>query len=120
MPLLQRSASIRAQTHSSAARGGQPVLAIRACTSDHDAAQFIRDALKELHAFLLDHDLQPTGRPFTLVHRTPTPGTRDIEVGWPTDRPFAGTGRIHSGTLPAALTGQSDQPPPDTSEQWCQ
>jgi hypothetical protein len=120
MTLLQRPASIRRPTRAPACRGGQPVLAIRACTSDVNTAQFIRDALEELHGFLLDHDLQPAGRPFTLVKRTRAPGTRDIEVGWPVDRPFAGTGRIHSGTLPAALTGRSGLPLPDTSEQWCQ
>jgi hypothetical protein len=86
---------------------GRPVLAIRARASEQDTARFVHDALEELHTFMRDHDLQPAGPPFTIVNRTPRPGTLDIEAGWPIDHPAAGTGRIHHATLPTTLTGHS-------------
>jgi hypothetical protein len=90
----------------------QAVLAVRARTSERKAAEFVADALKEIHTFMHDHDLQPTGPPFTIVNRTPRPGTLDIEAGWPIDHPVAGTGRIHGGTLPTMMTGHSSRTRP--------
>jgi hypothetical protein len=86
---------------------GQPVLAIRARTSERHAAHFVHAALEEIHAFIHDHDLQPAGPPFTIVTRTPRPGTVDVEAAWPIDQPVAGTGRIHGATLPTTLTGHT-------------
>ena len=34
-------------------------------------------------------------------------GSGDVEAGWPIDRPVAGSGRIHSGTLPTTLIGHA-------------
>ena len=87
----------------------QSVLAVRARTSERKAAAFVAEALKEIHTFLHDHDLQPAGPPFTIVNQTGRPGTIDIEAGWPIDHPVAGTGRIHAATLPTTMTGHASR-----------
>jgi hypothetical protein len=86
---------------------GYPVLAIRTRTSERQGADFVHDALEEIRTFMHDHDLQPSGPPFTIVTPTARPGTLDIEAGWPIDHPVAGAGRIHGATLPPALSGHS-------------
>jgi len=85
----------------------QPVLAVRARTSELEAAAFVADALKEIHTFIHDHDLEPAGPPFTIVNQTARSGTLDIEAGWPIDHPVPGTGRIHEATLPTTMTSHS-------------
>ena len=89
---------------------GQPILAIRAHTSERLAAQFVHDAFGELHSFIRDHDLKPAGPPFAIVNHTSKLGTLDIEAGWPINHPTAGADRIHGGTLPTPLAGHSNQP----------
>ena len=96
--------------HPPVSYGGQPILAIRAHTSERRAAGFVHDALGELHSFIRDHDLQPAGPPFTIVNPTAKPGTLDIEAVWPIDRAAAGGGRIHGGTLPTPFAGHPIQP----------
>lgn len=85
----------------------QAVLAVRARTSESDAARFVHAALAEIHAFMKDHDVAPAGPPFTIVNRTGHAGTIDVEAGWPVDRAVNAGGNVHSGTLPSALVGHS-------------
>lgn len=89
---------------------GQPILAIRAHTSERRAAEFVHDALRELHSFIRDHDLKPAGPPFTIVNHTSEPGALDIEAVWPIDQAAAGAGRIHGGSLPTPLAGHPNPP----------
>lgn len=98
------------RAHPRASYSGQPILAIRAHTSEREAARFVHDALIELHCYIHNHDLQPAGPPFTLVNHTPEPGTLDIEAIWPLDQAAAGGGRIHGGTLPTPFAGHPNQP----------
>jgi hypothetical protein len=80
-----------------------PVLAIRARTSEERSAQFIHEALEELHTYIYQHDLRPPGPPLAIVNDTPEPGTVDVEAAWPINRPARGAGRIHGAALPTAL-----------------
>lgn len=97
------------RAHPRTSYSGQPILAIRAHTSQRRAAQFVHDALRELHAFIHTHDLQPAGSPFTIVNHSFKRGTLDIEVVWPIEQVAAGAGRIHGGTLPTPFASHPVQ-----------
>ena len=109
---MRPSATIRRGTHSLGRRTTQPVISIRAGAKEPggNASRFVKDAFQELHAFVGDHDLRPEGPPFVIVHEDAVLGDLDIEVGLPIDRPVRGSGRVHGGALPSALTGHSALP----------
>jgi hypothetical protein len=77
----------------------QPALSIRARVHDEDAAQFIRDALRDIRAYMQEHHVNAAGPPFSICLPVP-PDRLDIEAGWPLEVPVDGTGRIHSSSLP--------------------
>lgn len=82
----------------------QPILSIRASVPRAEAEVFIAQALQDIRAFMQEHHVPAAGPPFSICR--PRGGNLDIEAGWPTTgKPRAGTNRIHSGSLPRALTG---------------
>jgi hypothetical protein len=87
----------------------QPVLSIRASVPETEAATFIADALHDVRVYMQEHHVQPAGPPFSICRARET--QVDVEAGWPTAAPLAGTGRIHGGALPRSLlepeTGRS-------------
>jgi hypothetical protein len=98
----------------SAGERGQRVITIRGQTTEDEARQFVHDALRELHAFIREHDLQTVGAPFALVnHTSAAPEMLDVEAGWPIDGPAASSGRIHAGTLPRPIIHCPHKPAPD-------
>ncbi len=80
----------------------QAVLLIRGRVHQSDSGRFIRDSLAELHAFMHQHRIRPTGPPFARCRPTGV-GTVDIETGWPLEQPAEGRGRIHGASLPTTL-----------------
>jgi hypothetical protein len=79
----------------------RPILSIRASVAEREADGFISDALHDVRVYMQEHRVQPAGAPFSI--RLPRDGAIDIEAGWPTARPFPGTGRIHCCALPRSL-----------------
>jgi hypothetical protein len=76
----------------------QPVLTIRARVNQRDAAAFTRQALREIHAYINERDIEVEGPPFSICH--PLPHDRvDLEAGWPA-RGAPDHGNIHTGALP--------------------
>jgi hypothetical protein len=86
----------------------QPVLSIRASVPEADADTFIAEALHDVRIYMEEHHVQPAGSPFSICR--PRGSEIDVEAGWPTAAPLAGTGSIHGGTLPRSLIG------PETGE----
>ncbi len=87
----------------------QQVLSIRDLVPKEDAQRFIADALHDIRVFMQEHDLAPAGPPFSICRLRGD--DLDLEAGWPTaTKPLAGTSRIHSGSLPRALTGPRARP----------
>ncbi len=81
----------------------QPILSIRASVAAAEADAFIGSALEDIRVYMQEHDVTPAGPPFSICR--PRGTAVDVEAGWPTARPLAGSGRIHSGALPCLLTG---------------
>ncbi len=81
----------------------QPLLSIRASVPAADADTFIAAALHDIRVYLQEHHVTPAGPPFSICRRRGS--MLDVEAGWPTAKPLAGTGRIRSGALPRLLTG---------------
>jgi hypothetical protein len=77
------------------------VLTIRSRVREADAAAFVREALRDVRAYIEEHQLEVEGPPFSICRPTPS-GDVDVEAGWPT-RGAPGAGRIHSGELPTGL-----------------
>lgn len=87
----------------------QQVLSIRDLVAKEDAQWFIAAALHDIRVFMQEHALSPAGPPFSICR--PRGDDLDIEAGWPTaTKPLASTSRIHSGSLPRALTGPRARP----------
>jgi hypothetical protein len=88
----------------------QPVLTVRARIGKREESRFVADGLREIHAFMHEHDHQPAGLPFFITTSTARAETVDVEAGWPTDHAVAGADRIHSGMLPKTLLSNSTFP----------
>ena len=89
--------------HRPATHAGQPVITKRGQVTTDDSNRFIRHALKDIRAYMHEHDLDPAGPPFAICTPTAQPGLTDIETGWPLDQTTQGAGTIHSATLPRAV-----------------
>jgi hypothetical protein len=88
-----------------------PVLSIRARVDRHESAAFIRQALRDVHAYISEHHLQTEGPPFALCRSLPA-SDLDVEVGWPLTRPAQGSSRIRSGELPATMLPHTNRTQP--------
>lgn len=82
---------------------GQAVLSIRDTIPKAEAERFIAAALRDIRVFMQEQDVSPAGPPFSICREHGR--VLDVEAGWPTARPVAGTPRIHSGGLPRSLAG---------------
>ena len=104
------------------------------CSRSADAStsatvgRFIRDALADVHAYMHEQHIHPSGPPF--ARRRPTgASTVDIETGWPLERPAEGRGRIHGASLPTTLIRHAtprraanettNRPTPDAEPRSC-
>jgi hypothetical protein len=94
------------QWRSVAGNAFQPVLTIRARVPTDEVPAFTRDALQEIRAYIERHHLRAEGPPFSIRHHASS-GLVDVETGWPT-RGAPGSGRIHSGALPASRLRSTD------------
>ena len=84
----------------------QPVLSIRESVDEPDAPSFIREALREIRAYIEEEHVEVDGPPFSIRH--PAPHHRvDVEVGWPV-RSAVGAGRIISHEMPPGLIRRSE------------
>lgn len=101
-----RAAPAVPQKHKASA--GEPILSIRATVLKGDAEGFIAQALHDIRAYMQEHHVAPAGAPFSICR--PCGNDLDIEAGWPTDRPLAGTSRIHCGALPRPGTAPQGSP----------
>jgi hypothetical protein len=82
----------------------QPVLSIRGSVPKAEAERFIAEALHDIRVFMQEHDVTPSGPPFSICR--PRESGLDVEAGWPTAvKPVGGSSRIHAGSLPRSLTG---------------
>ncbi len=95
----------------------QPVLSTRGRVDERDAGRFIHDSLADIHGYMLEQHIRPSGPPFARCRPTGA-SIVDIETGWPLERPAEGRGRIHGGSLPAMLINhatprqqRADEPP---------
>ncbi len=66
----------------------------------------IPSAIKEVKAALADQGLAPSG-PLFVHHLKLSPKLFDFEVGFPVSTPVNATGRVKSGTLPAAKVART-------------
>jgi len=87
----------------------QAVLSIRALVREQQTAPFIARALQDVLAYMQEHDLAPTGPPFSICRPS---GSRimDVEAGWPIGEHAAGTPRIHCRDLLARQSAGSSSP----------
>jgi hypothetical protein len=82
----------------------RPVLSIRGRVPRAEVEGFIAEALHDIRVFMQEHDVTPSGPPFSICR--PRGGSIDVEAGWPAVvKPLAGTSRIHVGSLPSSFTG---------------
>jgi hypothetical protein len=84
-------------------RYSQPVLTKRGHISTDEATRFIRETLRDVRAYMHEHDLSPAGPPFAITSGADDPGMVNVEAGWPLDHEAVGAGAIHSATLPRTL-----------------
>ena len=104
------------------------MLSIRGRVDERNSGRFIRDALADVHAYMHEQHIHPSGPPF--ARRRPTgASTVDIETGWPLERPAEGRGRIHGASLPTTLIRHAtprraanettNRPTPDAEPRSC-
>jgi hypothetical protein len=84
-------------------RYGQPALIKHGHVSADMLPAFIREALRDIRAYMHEHDLHPAGPPFATSTASSEPGKIDVETGWPLEHEAVGAGAIHSATLPCTL-----------------
>ncbi len=80
----------------------QAVLSIRGRVEESDSRRFVRDSLAELHAYMHEQRIRPSGPPFAR-YRPTSAGMVDIETAWPLEQPAEGRGRIHGASVPTTL-----------------
>ena len=104
-PAMRRLPPRAAAGYDALSRDEQPILSIRATVPKADASTFVAEALRDIRAFMQEHDLRAAGPPFSICRGRAD--EVDVEAGWPINRkPVRGTSRIHAGSVPRSLTGK--------------
>lgn len=80
----------------------QPVLSIRAHVDRREAPDHVSAALRDIRAYIDEHQLETRGAPFTICHSADRDEI-EIEAGWPLTRHAQGTSRIRAGELPTTM-----------------
>lgn len=89
-------------------RYSQPALIKSGHVSADELTHFIREALRDIRAYMHEHDLDPAGPPFAISSGSSQPGTVNVEAGWPVEHEATGAAAIHSATLPRTIARRSD------------
>ncbi len=99
----------------------QPILGIRAHAETTELPTLIGQLFGEIYEYIQGRGLQPNGMPLAIYHSMEGNAV-ELECAMPLAEPVAGSGRIQSGELPAALVATTTHVGPyhDLPGTWSQ